>query len=250
MPEDTNDDLPDDQDDTSGDGTDDGGEQQGVTLEQLQAKIDSLEATNTKTSRDLIAAVGRLQALQSKVEAGTGDSDTVTALKTQMAAADEILNALLEDEAVDPKVKERAQGARTKAQSKTELDALRREIEELKKPRTQQAAPDTDNAPSPFERGIVLAIQAAGLSPDDPIFDWKGEASAIFHQKGQDAATEYFRKQIEAGLAEKATASRRQNRKDAGATQSGKPGGDALKPLDPSRSIEDRLKHLKEIGAI
>lgn len=248
MPSDN--DLPDDQDDDTldleGETDDDKGEQQGPTLEQLQAELATLKASNTKSQRDLISAVGRLQALQAKIEAGTGDSETVTALQTQMAAANEVLDALLDDEAIDPKVKERAKSARTKAQSDSTLAALRREIEALKTPK-QPAPPAAADGPTAFEVGIVTAIQAAGLDPDDAeLFDWK-EATQLFHLQGADAAREYFRTQISSGLAAKSAAGRRQAKKEAGGTQT-KPSGNAASPLDPSRSAEERLKYLIEQG--
>ena len=251
MPSDT--DLPDDQEDTTLDGDDetgDSGEQQGPTLEQLQTELATLKATNTKSQRELIAAVGRLQALQAKVDAGTGDSETVTALQTQMAAANEVLDALLEDEAIDPKVKERAGRARTKAQSDSELATLRREIEALKNDRKAPAPAANDNAPSPFEVGVVTAIQTAGLDPDDTsLFDWQ-EATQLFHTKGAAAATDYFKTKIAEGLASKSAAGRRQTKKDAGSTQVNKAGGPATNPLDPERPAEERLKYLMAQGHI
>lgn len=250
MPSDT--DLPDDQDDATLDGDDetgDSGEQQGPTLEQLQAEIATLKSTNTKAQRELIAAVGRLQALQAKVDAGTGDSETVTALKTQMAAANEVLDALLEDEAIDPKVKERAGRARTKAQSDSELAQLKREIEALKAQRKDPAPVDSGTGPSPFEVGVVTAIEAAGLDPDDPIFDWQ-EATQLFHTKGAASARDYFKTKIEEGLAAKSAAGRRQSKKEAGSTQVNKAGGPATNPLDPERPAEERLKYLMAQGHI
>lgn len=252
MPSET--DLPDDQEDTALDGDDetgDSGEQQGPTLEQLQTELATLKATNTKSQRELIAAVGRLQALQAKVDAGTGDSETVTALRTQMAAANEVLDALLDDEAIDPKVKERAGRARTKAQADSELAALKREIEALKADRKTPAQQTVnDNAPTPFEVGVVTAIQTAGLDPDDTaLFDWQ-EATQLFHTQGAAAARDYFKKKIEEGLASKSAAGRRQVKKEAGSTQVNKAGGPATNPLDPERPAEERLKYLISQGHI
>lgn len=228
---------------------------QAVTTEELQTRVNALEAelraANTKNSRDLIAAIGRVQSLQQKVDAGSPDAANVASLRTQMTAVNEMLDAVLDDETVDPKVKARATAARTKAQGVAEqerITAMQAEIDALKNPKAPSEP--AENAPTSFEAGVVTAIEAAGLDPDDELFDWKGEASTILTTQGPKAALAYFKKQIAAGLEAKATAGRRQTKKDAAGTQGARPSGDASDQLDPSRSAEDRYKYLKSIGAI
>lgn len=257
MPETTND-LPDDDldlDDTGPAGDDKGDDdQQGVTAEQLQARVAELETLNTRQSRDLIAAIGRLQALDEKLSKGTGDAEAVATLQAGLDTANEMLDALLEDDAIDPKVKERATRARTTAQAKNdraEAERLRKRVEELEKnPPRAATASAADDAPTPFEEGIVAAIEVAGLDPDDELFDWK-EATRLMRSQGQRAVTAYFRKQITAGLEAKSATNRREGRRGAGLQQSGgSSSGSATSPLDPSRSAEERYKHLKAIGAV
>lgn len=263
MPDTTND-LPDDDLDPSDDGANDGAGddgddagQQGVTAEQLQARVAELETLNTRQSRDLIAAIGRLQALDEKLTKGSGDDSAVAALKAGLDTANEMLDALLEDEAIDPKVKERATRARTTAQARAdreEAERLRQRVEELEKnpPRPAAAPSAADNAPTPLEEGLVAAIEAAGLDPDDEnLFDWKGEATRLLRTQDARAVTAYFRKQIAAGLEAKNAANRREVRRGAGLNQNGRGGdGGATGPLDPSRSAEERYQHLKSIGAV
>lgn len=243
------DDLDDDSDESNGDAG-----QQSVTLESLQAmitaqqaEITALRGGHTKSQTDLLTAVGRLQSLQAKVDAGTGDAGAVSKLTAQMTAANEALDALLEDETVDPKVRAKATAARTKADANSEIAELRREMAAMKAAR---AVVEPTNAPSPFETGIVAAIEAAGLDPDDTaLFDWRGMASSLLSTQGPAAATAYFKTQIAAGLEAKATAGRRQGRKDA-AGGNVKPSGSELGPLDESRSAKERLEYLHSVGAI
>ena len=262
MPDTTND-LPEDDLDLNDDGANDGAgdeqddaDQQGVTAEQLQARVAELETLNTRQSRDLIAAIGRLQALDEKLTKGSGDAEAVAALKAGLDTANEMLDALLEDEAIDPKVKERASRARTTAQARADRDEaerLRKRVEELEKNPPRAAAPDAAaDAPTPFEEGLVAAVEAAGLDPDDAdLFDWKGEATRLLQTQGARAVTAYFRKQIAAGLEAKNATNRRESRRGAGLNQSTRTdGGNATSPLDPSRSAEERYQHLKSIGAV
>lgn len=217
-------------------------------MESLQAEVAALRASDTQRQTALISAVGRLQSLQAKVDAGNGDAETLSKMDAQLSAAHDMLDALLEDEAVDPKVRAKAQAARTKATSKSELDELRRKVEKLEAPKAT-AQPETTNAPTPFEVGVVTAIEAAGLDPNDAIFDWKGEASSLLHTQGAAAARDYFKRKIAEGIEAKAAAGRRQTRKDA-AGEKTTPAGDAENPLNPARSLEDRAKYLRSIGAI
>jgi hypothetical protein len=225
-----------------------------VTLESLQAEIAAskaeiaaLRSADTRRQTDLVSAVGRLQSLQAKVDAGNGDAATLAELDTRLGAAHDMLDALLEDEAVDPKVREKAKAVRSKATKDSEIADLRREVEALKAPKA--TAPQPDNGPTPFETGVITAIEAAGLDPDDAIFDWRGEASALLNGQGPAAARDYFKRKIAEALELKAVAGRRQSRKTA-AGDTGTPAGAAGNPLDPSRPKDEQLAYLRSIGAI
>ncbi len=219
---------------------------QAAELATLKAEVAALRNLNTSQSRDLIAAVGRLQSLADKVEQTPADDPRVAGLTAQMEAANEMLDALLDDEAVDPKVKERAQRARSNVQAKTdrqELEALKREVAAMKAPKSTPA-PDAGLTKSSFEVGVETAILAAGLDPDDALFDWGGEATRLLRSQGPAVALTYFKTQIAAGLEAKAAAGRRQGRKTAGGTQT-TPGGDGTDPLDESRPQEERLRWMR-----
>lgn len=190
-----------------------------------------------------------MQSTASRLEKSHGDS---TAERSQLAAnvkvANDAIDALLEDEAVDPKVREKVRSLRTSATSNSELAEVRRQLAALEAAREAPAADATgSDAPSPFEQAMVAAIEANGLDPDDALFDWSGEISRLY-RTNPDTARSHVVAQIRAGLAAKAQAERRTTRKAAG-TAGSKPAGDAVNDLDVG-TLEERMKKLRSIGAL
>lgn len=253
-------DLPEDElDDENLDGAGDSGDgegddtdlgQQGPSYEDLKAELDDLRGQHTRSQRELISAIGRLQAMEARVK-NSGNAEDIATLRAGLKTANTLLDTLLEDEALDPKVKDRAARARAQADaesSKAELEALRRQVAELRTPPAPQSV--AENAPTPFEEGIVTAITAAGLDPDDPAFDWTGEASRILNSQGQRATVTYFQKKIAELVEAKGAANRREARRSAGRSQAGAPAGGAVDPLDPSRPVSEGYEALKKMGAI
>jgi len=241
-----------DDDDLSGESSDDGDGQPEFTAEAfaaLQQKVTDLEGTQTRTQRDVTAAIGRYQSLSAKVDAKPEDTGALKALQQQSGAVIEALKALLDDEAIDPAVKRKASDTLAKLPD-AERTALENRIAELERGGRKPTAEPATGGTS-LENELVDEITSYGLNPDDPAFDWKGEATSLLRAQGASAVKGYFRKQIKTLLEEQSAASRRQSRKKAGTTDGKTPSANnATKPLDATRPVEDRLKVLREMGVI
>lgn len=256
----TNDAPPDDPDtgdDNADDEGDDGEQGQESETDQLKREIAELRAQNTKIGRDFQSSVGRLHSLIERLQSGRGNTDALEAqVKTQIEAVNSTLEAILEDEATSPELRARARAIAKEARSASELAALRAEVAAMKGGGNEdedEPAPQRGGNVSPFERGIILAIEAAGHDPDDPIFDWSGEATRIFRSQGEEATIAYFRQKIGEATTAKAAAERRQSRKEAGgkgANGSPPPEGSGARHLDPSLPKEERIKRLVEMGVL
>ena len=252
----TNDSPPDDQDFGSGnnagdEGAGDEGQGQENELDQLKREIADLKAQNVKIGRDFQSSVGRLHSLIERLQSGRGDTGALEAqLKPQIEAVNSTLEAILEDEATSPELRARARAIAKEAKSAADLATVRAELAAMKNGGGEDEAP-ASGAPSPFEQGIVLAIQAAGHDPDDPIFDWRG-AAGIYSTQGEAATLLYFRQKIGEATAAKAAAERRQTRKEASGKGGGTPSpeGTGARTLDPSLPKEERIKRLVEMGVL
>lgn len=246
------DDLEDDDADDA-DGEDDSnseGDQSAPSLDDVLARVAQLEATTAAHKRDITAAVGRFQSLQAKIDAGDATAAEVRALRTASTAAQEAIDALAEDEAIDPSVKARVAGARSKAAvaaAEDEKAALKARLDALEA-RGSEPAPTA--GVSSFEQELWGMIESFDLDKNDPIFDWKGEATRILTNQGEAATRKYFTAKIREKLDEDTSTDRRQMRKTAGAKGETKPAGAGAKELDEARPLEERLKYLQSIGAI
>ena len=248
------DDLDSDDDDTpaEGEGADGSGDgdQTAPSLEDVLARVAKLESATAAHTRDLTAAVGRFQSLQAKVDAGSATAAEVRALSVAQAAAQEAIDAIAEDEALDPTVRTKAAAARSRAATKLAEDekaALQARLDALESRGTAAAAPA---GVDPFEQELWDMIESFGLEKTDPIFDWKGEATNLLMNQGQAATRRYFTAKIRERLATEDTSDRRQMRKSAGKVGGSPAASTGVKELDASRPIEDRLKYLQSIGAI
>lgn len=251
---------PDDQNldpgDDAGDEGDDEEQSQETELDQLKREIAELRAQNQKVGRDFQSSVGRLHSLIERLQSGRGSTDALEAqVKTQIEAVNHTLEAILEDETTSPELRARARAIAKEAQSASELAALRAEVAAMKGGNKNDDAEDDTSGGrpvSPFEQGIVLAIQAAGHDPDDPIFDWSGEATRIFNAQGEQATLAYFRQKIGEATTAKAAAERRQSRKKAGESGGGSPPpeGTGARHLDPSLPKDERLRRMVEMGVL
>lgn len=254
-------DLLDEGDEDTDDASDssDSTEQQGVTVEDLQQQIRALQASvaaSDKRHRDVIAAVGRVQSAQAKFEraAGTGTAEAAK-LQASVKAANDSIDALLEDEAIDPKVRDKVRSVRAAATSNSELEDLRRQMAALQAGRQDDDHEAMSPGPagnatalSAFEQAMEAAIVANDLDPDSDLFDWAGEASKLYRESGREAAQAYFVKQIKSGLEARAQASRRETRRTSG-TAGAKPAGNAQNELEVG-TVEERMKALRAMGAV
>ena len=222
-------------------------QQTGVSLEQLATEVATLKTQSTKAMRDFSAAVGRLNSLYTKLESGRGDTvTTVNQLNAQVKAVDGMLAAVLEDEGLDPKVRAKAAEVRSKVTGDSELANLKAEIDALKNgDKEQRQAPPADTA---FEQSIVDEIESYGLSPDDPTFDWKGEATSLLMGQGPGATRTYFRTKIKELLASGGAADRRQERKKAAGEKV--PAGNKAARTFNSGNEEEDIKTLIKMGII
>lgn len=222
-------------------------QQSGPSLEELATQVATLKDQNTKAARDFQAAVGRMQALYAKIESGKGDTDKlVQQLAAQMRQVDGALEVVLEDDVLDASVREKVKQARTKATSEHDLASLKAEIESLKTAREAPAVA-TDDSIRAFEEAIVEEIESYGLSPNDAVFDWTGEASTILKTSGIGATQKYFRSKIKAALEAKLAAERRQERKEAVGVKTTTTGGNTAL-YDPAASDEENIKRLVALG--
>lgn len=244
------DDLGDDDDPETGD-DDETGQQVEVTPEafkELQDKFAALEASQTRTQRDVTAAIGRYQSLAAKVEKAPEDTASVRQLQAQSTAVREALEALIEDEAADPKVQSKARAALAKMPD-PEKEELRDRVAALEAARGE-SRPQGGNGPSSFESEIVDEIESYGLDPDDSAFDWRGEGTSLLTTQGPAAARRYFRAKIKELLDTKNTTERRQARKNAGGEKKVTPaGGSSTSPLH-SENREEAMKHLESLGIL
>lgn len=230
-------------------------QQSGLTLETLQADIAELKANNANQTRALSAFnsnVGRVQSIVERLEAGKGDTEgLLKRLASQMGVLDESIDAILDDENIDDRVKEKARSVRSKAAASSELEYLKSQIEELK-----VARPATAPAAGPsFEEEIVDMIRGFDLDPDDKAFDWAGEASKLLSEKGEAETRKYFRKTVKDMLETKAAAARRQVRKDGAITAPPATGTltraeEDVRLADSNTSIEEIQKILERRSAV
>lgn len=231
--------------DDAGDGS--GGEQGEDKDAAYERRIVALEAQNAKLGRDFQSGIGRLHSLIERADTGRGASETQQRqIAAQLEAVKSTLVAVLEDETMSPEIRARARAAAEKAEADADRASMRAELEAVKGGGQRQTAPAPTG--SDFEAGLVFGIEAAGLSPDDSIFNWQ-EATQILGTQGQGAVQAYFRQKIGEGVAAKQAAERRQSRKTA-AGEGAKPDGSTMRPLDPSLPIEQRLKALRDMGIV
>lgn len=219
-------------------------QQSGLTLEALQADIAELKANHASQTRALSAFnsnVGRVQSIVERLEAGKGDTEgLLKRLASQMGALDESVDAILDDENIDDRVKEKARSVRTKAAASSELENLKAQIEELK---AAKPAPSSPTGTGNFEQEMVDMIEGFDLDPDDKAFDWTGEASKLLSEKGEAETRKYFRKTVKDILEAKAAAARRQERKESD-------GGKVPPAGNVTKSNAEHLAELAEMGLL
>ena len=221
----------------------------------LEAQVAALSAQNRQASQDFSTAVGRYNSILAKLNSGQGNSDAaVRQLYSQLVEMNESLDAVLSDETLDPKVREKAFAARNSAASKAKLEALEAEIAAIRSGRYDSPPPAAPQAASAdpilsFEDGLVSEIESYGLNPDDPAFDWKGQATQLLTTQGAAATQKYIRGVISSLLKESGASDRRQARKESGG---GKvpAAGTATDGLALTNSDADNLKWLTEQGII
>ena len=223
--------------------------QQPDRIALLEQQVAALATQNTKLVRDFSAAVGRYQSLQDKLESGKGDTDKLTKqLAASLGAVETALDTILNDESVDPALRQKAQEAKTKAKAQSEIDDLKAQMEALKTAPKEiiKEIEDDSNDLSPLERVLNTMIVKAGFHPTRD-FDW-GEASQVFTAEGEDGVIGYFTTKISEKLAEAQTTSRRQARKDT-ASRTPNPASAARTPEqklgDDTLSLDERLATLR-----
>ncbi len=247
-------DLEDDEDatGTNSDDDSDDSDQPELTLEQVLARVEALETSTAAHRRDIVAATGRLQSLQTKIDAGDDSSKTLRELRAAQQSADAALEAILEDEAIDPATKGKVAAAKRTATSDAEKQELLDRLDALEgKGKTQSQQNDDIPQVSVFEQEIWTMIESFGLKVNDPAFDWKGEATKVLTEQGEAATRKYFTSKIRELLEDDKSGDRRQMRKRAAGNQEKAPSASTLtKELDESRPIKDRLAHLRSLGAI
>jgi hypothetical protein len=261
MPGTDDDQLLDDDDeldsDRNSDSDDDAsGEPETITVEQFRAltqEVATLRSQQAQTSKDAMAAIGRAQALQKRLDETPDNSDLIEQMQESQDSVTEALVALIEDETADPRVQARARTALAK-QPTPEARALLKRVRELEKGgngRTADPDPEAQqqNPVSRIQAELETEIRDYGFDPDDPKFDWKGKATQLLQSGDVVGLRTYFRNQIRELQEAAATANRRQARKKVG-EKDGKPAGDASDELSADRPIEDRLARLRSLGAI
>lgn len=218
-------------------------------LATLKAEVALLRTQNTRALNEAKSAIGRYQALQAKVESGSAATEAeAKRLNGAVSAVNEALDALLDDESLSPEVKARVRQVRDSKQRASEVDALRAEIDALKNPPKREEEPRGQDELTPIERQVHRMINAAGLKIED--FDWD-QAKVHYTLNGDDGVISYFTEQIVQKKTSSASKPKALDEKKANAGP-GAPRGSAtnVRPLDPSRPLEERLKYMREQGII
>ena len=228
-------------------------EQPGATVEVLQTQLRDLTTRldqRDKQMNDLLASVGRVRSAQAALEKSHGENSAeAKRLQASLKGANTAIDAVLGDPAIDPAIRSRVDALRAQMERDSEIEELKQQVAATTRSRQDTVVPEQDSGPSPFERAMELAIRTSGLDPDSDLFDWAGEASRILRINGEQAATAYFSKQIAAGLEAKAAGTRRQARKAAGSAGAKSDNSAGANPLTDG-SLEERMAHLRRIGAM
>lgn len=147
---------------------------------ELAAKMDAFQKTWDTQIAELKQTVGRAQSVADKASQREPNAD----LQKQLTGTQEVLDTLvssLDPDALPPEVRTRIVAARAALTQEASRQAMRTEIveelrEELKPAQApNQAAP----ASSALEARLVQDIRAAGLNPDDPMFNWADYAQDL-----------------------------------------------------------------------
>ena len=219
-------------------------------LAALQRELQASQATVAKLEREVKASIGRFQSAVSRLEAGRGDPDALKReVEAQFSEVRGALSAILEDEAISPEVRERARAVAQTAKSEAAMRALQAELEQLKTAGRREDATTPAFDPAEFEASMVDLIEAADLDPDDPVWDWKGNATRALLEGGVAGGRAYFRSKIAEVKASRQAGERRQARKQT-AGKGPDPAGGSTSQLDPSRGKEANLKALVDMGVV
>lgn len=222
-----------------------------VDVAALQREVEQLRNRDSALDRDLKAAIGRFQSSIDKLSSGRGDSDKIAVqAQSQFEAVNAAMDALLQDETIAPETRARVQQQRDRAKADSELAAMKAQLEALTNAsNAQQDSGPASNPTYGLQTELEEWIADEELDPNDPIFDWKGEATVLLRNEGEAAVRRYFRRKINEAKADRDAADRRQDRKTS-AGEKVTPAGDSLRDLDPSKPLEERLRIMAEHGII
>ena len=231
-------------------------------FEEYRQQVENVQQTNTQLVAELKTAVGRAQSLQSRLDDGQGDTESLRKdLAKESTALDRVLDTVLDglDETVldDSAAKNLRSFRQERQDSKTRAE-LEREI--MEKVRSEIGSNEATPAPSEpnvaatalntLEAEIVAEIKDFGLDPDDAaLFDW--EVAADMLRKAPDNSTQvkaYFRKQVREGLQERDANDRRQARKETAPVTPDSAGASDENPLRTGNPEQDLKNLLRMTG--
>lgn len=207
-------------------------------LEALRAEVEALKQNQTVVE-DLKRSVGRIQSLAEKFSNASTDTqraelqkqidDRFRSIEGQLG---DVVSGL-DDTVLDPATRQRILNARTAAE---QAAAVQRAVDEAIAKRSPQPAPQaTQTQASPLEQELVSTIEAAGLDPDGPLFDWAAMSKMVVDDRtGRTVRAHVLGKILEA-RAEESAASRRTAAKQQA-------GGGAPRPVSAGlqvNSMED-----------
>jgi hypothetical protein len=221
-------------------------------------EVDPVQALDQKYSsqfEDLRRTVGRVQSITSQFDKGTANDETVQKLSEQFQSTSDQLEALvsgLDENSIDPALRERIVQAQQQARSVAERTSLKQEIlEEVKKEQTPVADPAPNQAMA-VEAAMLKQMQEYGVDSTDDAFDWT-KAREHFQAGDMDALGTWMRTGIKTALAASDSDGRRQARKESGkpapkAASEGKSKTDAILEDGEWDNLDEAVQALRDQG--
>lgn len=206
-------------------------------LEVLRSKVAQLEE-NGKAIEDLKRSVGRFQSIASKMESSNSEkqlADLRRQMDDQYSAIGTQLEALVQgSEDLDPAVKQRILEAQNQARQNAAVQkAVAEQMEKINPPQPQ-GNPQVSN----LERELENTITAAGLNPDDSMFDWAAMSTMLASDpSGSSVRAHVVGKILEAKVEEASATRRTAAKKQAG---KGAPDANSATP-DPASRMEQAM---------
>ncbi len=244
-------------------------------LTNLKEQVEKLQGLDNLAA-DLRRSVGRIQALESKlqsVESATDNSEILDQINKQFGGVHELLSTVVEnidDTALDPATKARVREAYESSRRASERASLRNEatneaLETLKKQYPQlfeeksstqnQAAidPELIQKAHQIEESVLALFEDRELDPDDPQFKtlWAEGANLIQNGKSGAEVRAHFREKLNDHTSEETAADRRQAAKSKagrGSPAPAGPTGDPADRLSKAKNLDEGVELLRQMG--